>query len=137
MTTSGFAAVMVSVISIFRILLSAAAVNAEQEQRLRQQQAREREQAVQGPVVPAQQAGPILSVKGSNNASDSTGSPPPNMSPDGAGRQGAFNEAKRQNGILVSQQPSDVYPNTDRRGNRQPGCIYEFTVPAPGAVSRK
>ncbi len=79
----------------------------------------------------------ILSVKGGNNTSDSAGSPPPNMSPDGAGRQGAFNEAKRQNGIPVSQQPSDVYPNTDRRGNRQPGYIYEFTVPAPGGGEQK
>ncbi|WP_426188212.1 hemagglutinin repeat-containing protein [Ralstonia pseudosolanacearum] len=79
----------------------------------------------------------IASVKGGNNASDSAGYPPPNMSPDGAGRQGAFNEAKRQNGIPVSQQPSNVYPNTDRRGNPQPGYIYEFTVPAPGGGEQK
>jgi filamentous hemagglutinin len=79
----------------------------------------------------------VLAIKGGDQASDTTGAPPPNMSPDGAGRQGAFNEAKRQNGIPVSQQPSDTFPNTDRRGNPQPGYIYEFTVPAPGGGEQK
>ena len=78
----------------------------------------------------------IASVKGGNQASDSAGAPPPNMSPDGAGRQGAFNEAKRQSGIPVSQQPSAVYPNTDRRGNVQPGYQYEYTVPVEGGGTR-
>jgi RHS repeat-associated protein len=54
------------------------------------------------------------------------GTPPPNMSPAGAGRRGAFREAKRQSGIPVSQQPSRVIPNVDRRGNPQAGRIYEF-----------
>lgn len=73
----------------------------------------------------------ITSVNG-NQATDSTGAPPPNMSPDGAGRSGAFNEAKRAAGIPVSQQPSAVYPNTDKRGNPQPGYQYEYSVPTPG-----
>jgi hypothetical protein len=37
-------------------------------------------------------------------------------------------EAKRANGIPVSQQPSAVLPNTDKRGNPQPGYQYQFTV---------
>ncbi|WP_371914760.1 HNH/endonuclease VII fold putative polymorphic toxin [Pseudomonas sp. 34 E 7] len=34
--------------------------------------------------------------------------------------------------IFPSQQPSRVLSNVDRRGNPQPGKIYEFEVPAPG-----
>jgi filamentous hemagglutinin len=39
---------------------------------------------------------------------------------------------KRQSGIPTSQQPSRVLPNVDKRGNPQPGTIYEFEVPTPG-----
>ncbi|NQH55020.1 hypothetical protein HO653_10590 [Streptococcus suis] len=56
----------------------------------------------------------------------SKGAPPPNLSPEGAGRKGAFNEAKRKNGIPTSQNPDRVGPNLDKRGNRQPGRSYEF-----------
>lgn len=62
--------------------------------------------------------------------------PPPNMSPKGAGRSGAFREAKRQSGVPVSQQPSRLGPNLDRRGNVQPGKTYEFDVPAKGGGTR-
>ncbi len=62
----------------------------------------------------------------------SEGSRPENMSPDGAERSGAFNEAKRQSGIPVSKSPDRVLPNVDKRGNPQPGKIYEFDVPKPG-----
>jgi RHS repeat-associated protein len=58
--------------------------------------------------------------------------PPPNLSPKGAGRNGAFNEAKRQSNIPTSQQPSKVSPNIDRRGNSQSGRTYEYEVPAKG-----
>lgn len=79
----------------------------------------------------------IFTAAGGNKVSDTTGaSAPPNMSPDGAGRSGAFNEAKRAAGIPVSQQPSAVYPNTDKRGNPQPGYQYEYTIPAPGGGIR-
>ncbi|NOT88814.1 MAG: type IV secretion protein Rhs [Lysobacter sp.] len=61
---------------------------------------------------------------------------PPNLSPAGAGRRGAFNEAKRQSGIPTSQQPSRVLTNVDKRGNLQPGRIYEFEIPAPGGGTR-
>ena len=53
------------------------------------------------------------------------GNRPPNMSPQGAKRKGAFREAKRKNNIPVSEQPK-VKPNVDRRGKRQPGKIYQF-----------
>ena len=66
----------------------------------------------------------------------SGGAPPPNMSPPGAGRRGAFREAKRQSGIPVSQQPRRVGPNLDRRGKRQPGRTYEFEVPTEGGGRR-
>lgn len=58
------------------------------------------------------------------------------MSPVGAGRQGALNEAKRASGVPTSQQPSRTLPNTDARGNPQPGRIYEYEVPAPGGGTR-
>jgi hypothetical protein len=61
---------------------------------------------------------------------------PKNLSPPGAGRQGAFNEAKRQSGIPTSQQPSNVTANKDRRGNVQPGRTYEFEVPSPGGGTK-
>jgi RHS repeat-associated protein len=61
---------------------------------------------------------------------------PPNMSPEGAGRSGAFNEAKRQAGVPTSQQPSSVLPNMDRRNNIQPDRIYQYEVPAAGGITR-
>lgn len=54
---------------------------------------------------------------------------PPNMSPPGAKRRGAFGEAKRVNGIPVSQQPLLTSKNLDRRGDPQPGRRYEFELP--------
>jgi RHS repeat-associated protein len=57
------------------------------------------------------------------------GAPPPNLSPEGARRAGAFNEAKRQNGIPTSQQPESTGPNLDRRGDPQPGKQYTFRDP--------
>ena len=51
---------------------------------------------------------------------------PANMSPVGAGRKGAFRQAKRDNGIPVSEHPKDTKPNYDRRGRIQPGRVYNF-----------
>ncbi|MEM6134110.1 hemagglutinin repeat-containing protein [Pantoea sp. 3.5.1] len=65
------------------------------------------------------------------------GDKPANLSPEGAGRSGAFNEAKRQSGIPVSQSPNKVSPNIDKRGNPQPGYIYEFIVQKPGGGTQK
>ena len=56
----------------------------------------------------------------------SSGQRPADLSPEGAGRNGAFREAKRKNNIPVSEQPKKVKPNVDRRGKPQPGKIYEF-----------
>ncbi|KDC48103.1 hypothetical protein DC53_20595 [Pseudoalteromonas fuliginea] len=56
------------------------------------------------------------------------GAPPINLSPIGAGRSGAFREAKRRMGIPVSQQPSRVTPNFDRRGVPQLGETYWFRI---------
>ncbi|MBS0660178.1 MAG: Hint domain-containing protein [Verrucomicrobia bacterium] len=64
------------------------------------------------------------------------GLPPPNLTPPGAGRTGALHEALRRNGVPTSQQPSRVLPNLDRRGNVQPGRVYEYDVPAPGGGTR-
>ncbi|NLL66859.1 MAG: type IV secretion protein Rhs [Clostridiaceae bacterium] len=69
---------------------------------------------------------------GNAGCGDGTGSTseganrPPNLSPKNARRNGAFREAKRKNGIPVSEQPKKVTPNVDKRGNSQPGKIYEF-----------
>jgi filamentous hemagglutinin len=73
----------------------------------------------------------VTTAASTSNATDANGLAPPNMSPDGAGRSGAFKEAKRANGIPVTQHPSAVRPNTDRRGNSQPGYQYEFKLPLP------
>lgn len=51
---------------------------------------------------------------------------PTNASPDGAGRHGALNQAKRDYGIPTSQQPERVLPNVDRRGNVVPGHVYDY-----------
>lgn len=64
------------------------------------------------------------------------GSPPPNRTPSGAGRSGALREAKRDAGVPVTQQPTRVRPNLDRRGRPQPGRVYEYEVPAPGGGKR-
>ena len=50
---------------------------------------------------------------------------PENFSPSGAGRHGAFNQAKRDLGIPASKQPV-VLPNIDKRGNVVPGRVYDF-----------
>ena len=50
---------------------------------------------------------------------------PENFAPAGAGRRGAFNQAKRDLGIPVSKQPV-VLPNVDKRGNVVPGRVYDF-----------
>ena len=51
---------------------------------------------------------------------------PQNCTPEGASRKGAFNQAKRDYGIPVSQQPERVLPNIDRRGKLVPGRVYDF-----------
>ncbi|WP_162239277.1 RHS repeat-associated core domain-containing protein, partial [Methylobacterium sp. Leaf100] len=54
------------------------------------------------------------------------GDRPPNLSPPGAGRRGAFPAAKRGSGIAVCCQPDSVSPNLDKIGNKQPGREYKF-----------
>lgn len=54
------------------------------------------------------------------------GQPPENFSPEGAGRNGAFREAKRASGIPVTEQPKAVRSAVDRNGNRIPGRDYFF-----------
>ena len=44
-------------------------------------------------------------------------------------RNAAYREAKRANDIPVSQQPTHVGANIDRRGKSQPGKTYEFDTP--------
>ena len=62
------------------------------------------------------------------------GARPPNLSPAGAGRSGAFRAAKEASGIPRSQQPSRVLPNTNKSGVPQPGRSYEFEVPGGGVI---
>ena len=56
---------------------------------------------------------------------------PPNLSPCGAGRRGAFREAKRQSNIPVCTCPTRVTPNEDKRGKKQKGLNYEFDKQNP------
>jgi RHS repeat-associated protein len=65
------------------------------------------------------------------------GARPPNFSPPGAGRSGAFNTAKQINGVPTSQQPVAVRPNIDLRGNSQPGRQYDFDIPKPGGGTNR
>jgi hypothetical protein len=58
---------------------------------------------------------------------------PPNMSPEGAGRRGAFRAAKRGAKIPVSAQPIAVLPNIGRdEVTVNPGRVYRFKVYDPG-----
>ncbi len=82
-------------------------------------------------ALPGLPAG-IRIIKSVGKKTSSLPNCPANLSPNGAKRSGAFNEAKRQSGIPTSQQPSRVLPNTDKRGNPQPGRIYEYEVPTKG-----
>lgn len=56
------------------------------------------------------------------------GEKPPSFTPLGAGRRGAFREAKRLNRIPVSQVPEKQVPNVDLRKKRQPGRQYVFKI---------
>ena len=64
------------------------------------------------------------------------GARPPSFTPEGAGRSGAFRQAKRDAGIPMGQQPARVLPNLDRNGRvvRNPdgtpqrGRIYEYEI---------
>jgi filamentous hemagglutinin len=84
----------------------------------------------------AQDNGKALIDKVAGAGDSGNGGRPPNLSPEGAGRSGAFNEAKRRSGVPTSQQPTRVGPNLDRRGNVQPGRAYEFEVPAEGGGAK-
>jgi hypothetical protein len=64
------------------------------------------------------------------------GTRPESNSPPGAGRHGAFAQAKRDAGVPVSQQPVRVRENRDARENLQPGRQYDFEVPKPGGGTR-
>ena len=54
------------------------------------------------------------------------GKAPPNFSPKGAGRKGAFREAKRASGIPVSQHPENVRAAENKANNSIPGREYVF-----------
>jgi RHS repeat-associated protein len=54
------------------------------------------------------------------------GARPESLTPAGAGRAGALNEAKRRNDVPTSQQPEEQGPNRDRKGNVQPGRQYKY-----------
>jgi hypothetical protein len=58
---------------------------------------------------------------------------PPNKTPEGAGRAGAFNAAKIKAGVPTSMQPSRTLPNVNKEGKPQPGRIYEFDIKKNGA----
>jgi hypothetical protein len=85
-----------------------------------------------GPPVPSLAPGGYGKGNGGGGPEDAGSGRPPNLTPEGAGRRGALNEAKRNNGIPTSQQPVRVTPNLDRRGNQQPGRVYEYEVPTRG-----
>jgi len=51
---------------------------------------------------------------------------PENMSPEGAGRRGAFRAAKQEIGVPKSQQPLRILKNINKRGKVVPGRVYDF-----------
>ncbi len=69
--------------------------------------------------------------KGSGKAGGASkvpGTPPPNLSPPGAGRHGAFKQAKRDFGIPVTMKPDDITENIDKRKKVQPGRVYVYEI---------
>jgi hypothetical protein len=86
-----------------------------------------------GPANSATMAG---TIQGATD-DDEGGSRPPNLSPEGAMRRGAFNAAKKRNGVPRTQQPKAVRPNVDKRGKPQPGRMYEFEVRDSGGGTRE
>lgn len=97
-------------------------------------------QGGKGSSTTASSAGSGASVSGGGTAApqpdgqepDEKNNRAPNLTPAGAGRSGAFKQAKRDAGIPASQNPDRVTKNIDRRGKLQPGKIYEYDMPAPG-----
>ena len=78
------------------------------------------------PKSPTEEQPKIYQGKKNNgNNDEKVGTRPPNLTPEGAKRRGAFREAKRRNGIPNSQQPKQG-PNHDRDGKIQPGREYRF-----------
>ena len=71
-------------------------------------------------------AADALGLRMQDKGNSKFGKRPPNLTPQGAGRNGAFREAKRKSGIPVSEQPRSVTPSVDKRGNRIPGRDYDF-----------
>jgi hypothetical protein len=88
-------------------------------------------------TVPGPGLGPHRDAASDSPAPGSApGTPPPNLAPEGAGREGAFGQAKRDSGIPVGMPPTRVLPNIDKREQIQPGRIYEYDLPAPGGGVR-
>ncbi len=79
-------------------------------------------------LIPDQVKDLVDYITTANDEDKVKGDVPPNLSPAGARRRGAFNAAKRAVGVPVGQQPSVVRPNIEKRGNLQPGLQYEFNV---------
>lgn len=52
------------------------------------------------------------------------------------GSRSRDDRSERGSGVPTSQQPDRVPPNVDKRGNPQPGRIYEFDVPKKGGGTR-
>jgi len=70
--------------------------------------------------------------------SDSSSSTrPENHTPKGAGRRGAFREAKRKNGIPVTEHPTSTRPAVDRKKKPIPGRDYTFGVGKNAKVIRE
>lgn len=75
-------------------------------------------------------SGVVVGSKKVSSAADAArGIRPPNLSPEGAGRNGAFRQAKRDAGIPMSQQPTKVGSNI-KDDVRQPGEVYYFDDPS-------
>lgn len=78
------------------------------------------------PKSPTEEQPKIYQGKKNNgNNDEKVGTRPPNLTPEGAKRRGAFREAKRRNGIPNSQQPKQG-KNYNKRGELQPGRSYDF-----------
>jgi hypothetical protein len=61
---------------------------------------------------------------------------PPDLTPPGAGRRGAFNEAKRRSGIPTSQQPHKARKVPDKRIPEKDTREYDFMIPKPGGGTK-
>ncbi len=80
----------------------------------------------------------IVRLQNEVNKINKNDTPPINLSPQGAGRRGAFREAKRDSNIPMIEHPKSITTNETRSGKPQKGRVYKFDLePNPNVRIRE